>query len=347
MAIANNVKAIRSIITRMESVAGRPSRFGYTEQAFEDNTIEGVAAYDVSQEQNIPLESATQYNPTVINKGLQAEGASIPREAQNHFYGRLSYNIRKLTQQMGKFVDDFLIYAANNAGIYDAAMEYPIGAICFTVSMGDGGVQKYTWYKRTGGAQEVISNIPPDNSNYWSRMSDATMLAQPLTQLTDLNNLLADGVYFTPSAAVGSTISHLPLAVAELAYPVYLVTVTGDSEMVKVQTLMVATQGMAGTEYTRVLNNNGAVIQDWYMSKSPDGMSVTGVPDGLFAFKIEDKKELNPETGIWEVVDTGHLMLYFDSPHNMDSDAPTISIVEDTSDPLYGHLIWEYADDGE
>lgn len=346
MATTASIRSIRSILTRMGSAAGRPERLGYTEKAFTDNEIEGTERYDVTREQNIPLAGLTEYNETVINKGIQAQGASIPREAYNHFLGRFSFNLRKLNEQMGLFIDTFLKYAAENAGLYDAALEYPINAVCYVITAGTGGVPVYTWYRRTGGnPDETISNVPVSNSNYWTRMSEATMLAQPVRQGTNLDTLFAEGVYFTENSTVGRTITGLPPAVAALAQPLFLLTVSGNGD-IRTQTLVVGTPGSAGNEYTRVLNQQGVVVQDWYLSKSPGGLQITAVPEGVFAFRVEDVTETDPETGTTVIRDRGHLMLYWNSPEELAAeDRPAISIVTDRQDPLYGHLVWEYGDE--
>ena len=344
MSTASNMKAVRAILSRMEARDGRPARFGYTEQAFVDNDIEGAEAYDVRQEQNIPVEDDVEYNATVISKGIQAQGASIPREAFNHYIGRFSYNLRKLNEQVGSFIDNFLRYAAENAGLYDPSVEYPINAVCYAITVLD-GVPVYTWYRRTGGAEEVISNIAPTNAAYWTRMSDATMLAQPIKQSTNLNVLFAEGVYYTANDTVGRTLTGLPPAVAAMVAPLFVLTVHGTGPT-RVQTLMVGTQGEAGKEYTRVMNSQGVITQDWYLSKSPDGLQITAVPEGVFAFRIEDVTEIDPETGTTVVTDKGHLFLYYNSPQGMaEADRPEISVVTDPTDPLYGHLVWEYGEE--
>lgn len=337
MATVNKVRNIRSLLTRMDSDAGRPANFGYEDAAFEDNDIEGVASYDADRAQNVPTKDYTTYNETVLKKGIQAQGASIPREAYNHFLGRFSYNLRKLNQKTGEFIDAFLQYAAENAGLYDAGTQYPVDAICYTISVVD-GVPVYTWYRRISSSPEYLQNVAPPASGHWAKMSEATMLAKPITQGQNLDTLMAEGVYFTANENVGRTLTGLPRVVAALASPVFVLTVTGNSGMIKVQTLMVGTPGEAGKEYTRVLTQSG-VLQDWYLSKSPTGLEIAGVSEGVFAFRIEDIYRTNPDTGASELVDTGHLILYYNG-----STPPDMELVNDSSDPLDGHLVWNYGD---
>jgi hypothetical protein len=299
-----------------------------------------VSSYDVNRDMNVPDADSTGYNAQVLSKGIQAQGASIPREAYNHFIGRLSYNMRKVTEQFGKFADTFLQYASENAGLYDAGLEYASGAVCFTITVTD-GVPVYTWYRRTSTTPEVISNVAPPDSVHWTRMSGATMLAQPIRQGQNLDTLSAEGVYYTANDVVGNTVSGLPQVVRELETKLFLLTVTGNTERVKVQTLLVATPGTGyeGYEYTRVMAG-GAVVQDWYLSKSPDGLQVTTLPEGVFAFKVEDVYSYTAN-GERRLVDRGHLFLYYWSPY----DNPSQGASPDFEIDGNGHLIWNYGDD--
>lgn len=78
------------------------ARFAYTEKAYTDNDANGVDVYNASKEQNIPTASTSvmKVNATVLNKGYRAQASSITRMLMNHFLGRLSYNVNKLTDNM-------------------------------------------------------------------------------------------------------------------------------------------------------------------------------------------------------------------------------------------------------
>ena len=98
MGAQNELNTIAGVVDKLD--ANRVAREAYTQAAFDNDIVDGVAAFDVSKEQNVPLASATEMNPTFHDKGLQTQGASMTRPALNHFFGRTSYNLNKLVQKI-------------------------------------------------------------------------------------------------------------------------------------------------------------------------------------------------------------------------------------------------------
>ena len=73
-------------------------KFAYTQNAYDDNDVNGVTEYDVENENNIPT-SATEVikvNETVISKGFRNKASSLTRMLMNHIFGRVSYNLNKI-----------------------------------------------------------------------------------------------------------------------------------------------------------------------------------------------------------------------------------------------------------
>lgn len=66
---------------------------------------DGVASYDVTAHQNIPLALASilQVNDTVLAKGFRSKASSITRMLLNHFLGRTSFNLNKIIAQLNSF----------------------------------------------------------------------------------------------------------------------------------------------------------------------------------------------------------------------------------------------------
>lgn len=66
---------------------------------------DGVASYDVTAHQNIPLalSSILQVNETVLAKGYRSKASSITRMLMNHFLGRTSFNLNKIIAQLNSF----------------------------------------------------------------------------------------------------------------------------------------------------------------------------------------------------------------------------------------------------
>lgn len=96
MGIATDLSDLKELSDGV--VANKVSRFAYTQTAYDENDVDGVIEYDVSQAQNIPVGIPTvmKVNSTVVDKGYRARGSSITRMLLNHFLGRLSYNLNKV-----------------------------------------------------------------------------------------------------------------------------------------------------------------------------------------------------------------------------------------------------------
>lgn len=95
------------------------ARFSYTEEAYRCNCADGVTVYDVDNEQNIPIGNAEimKVNETVLSKGWRSQASSITRMLMNHFIGRLSYNVNKLTDNVSGLLDTFIGHLGTADGI--------------------------------------------------------------------------------------------------------------------------------------------------------------------------------------------------------------------------------------
>lgn len=95
------------------------ARFSYTEEAYRCNCADGVTVYDVDNEQNIPIGNAEimKVNETILSKGWRSQASSITRMLMNHFFGRLSYNVNKLTDNMTGLVDTLVGHVGNANGL--------------------------------------------------------------------------------------------------------------------------------------------------------------------------------------------------------------------------------------
>lgn len=118
MGIASELTTIKEDISD-GVVANKVSRFAYTQQAYEDNDADGVLAYDVNQEQNIPVgtPSVMKVNETVVDKGWRARASSITRMLMNHFLGRISYNLNKANDMINSILDNFISYLGTADGV--------------------------------------------------------------------------------------------------------------------------------------------------------------------------------------------------------------------------------------
>jgi hypothetical protein len=171
MSTQNDLQLIQNIITELNE--NPVARFAYTQNAFDNDIIDGVEVFDANAEQNIPKADKTDYNQAITNKGVRAQGASIPRMGWNHYVGRLSFNLNKFLQKFSAFFGIYRASLAHNAAEYDSSAAYKTGDVCYTVETVD-NVKVYTWHRRRSVTPETISNIPPTATLHWEEMQSKT-----------------------------------------------------------------------------------------------------------------------------------------------------------------------------
>ena len=172
MTTQGDIQLIQNIIDGLDR--NPVARFSYTQDAFDGDDADGVSLFDHTAGQNIPAAANTDYNPTVIDRGIRTQGASIPRMAWNHYIGRLSYNVNKLVQKTLKFLTVYRAALAHNANRYDLNAQYKTGDICFVSALAD-GVRTYSWYERVSVSPETISNIPVTVPLHWAQMQEGPL----------------------------------------------------------------------------------------------------------------------------------------------------------------------------
>ena len=99
-----DLSAIKEVEDKI--VANKVARFAYTDEAYTTNDANGVAEYDVNKAQNIPTADASvlKVNETVLSKGYRAQASSITRMLVNHFFGRMSYNLNKVNDNVSNLI---------------------------------------------------------------------------------------------------------------------------------------------------------------------------------------------------------------------------------------------------
>ena len=132
MGISSELSSIKTNVSD-KIVDNKVSRFAYTEQAYTDNEADGVTAYDVNAEQNIPVGTASvmKVNQTVIEKGWRARASSITRMLMNHFLGRTSYNLNKANDLINAILNLFVTYIGSPDGLasLDSSGKVPVTQI--------------------------------------------------------------------------------------------------------------------------------------------------------------------------------------------------------------------------
>jgi hypothetical protein len=151
------------------------ARFAYTEQALADEDVDGVAAFDVAADQNVPTKDHTDYDPMVLDRGVRSQGASIPRMGINHFFGRASFNLNLLVRKLALFFPVLRRALAHNANEYDPQAEYAAGDVCYIVETSGDSVL-YTWHMRVSASPLYIVNVSPAVSGaHWKAMTETTI----------------------------------------------------------------------------------------------------------------------------------------------------------------------------
>jgi hypothetical protein len=171
MANQNDLRLIQETIANLDK--NRAAVFSYTQAAFDNDEADGVETFDRNRDQNIPAADKTEYNNTVLLKGVRSQAASIPRGGWNHFIGRFSYNLNKLVQKMTTFVSYITAIIAHNAAEYDGTAKYRTGDICYYVETVN-SVKVFTWFIRTSVSPETITGIPPTTTLHWTAMQNKT-----------------------------------------------------------------------------------------------------------------------------------------------------------------------------
>ena len=99
-----DLSAIKEVEDKI--IANKVARFAYTDEAYTTNDANGVEEYDVNKEQNIPTADASvlKVNETVLSRGYRAQASSVTRMLLNHFFGRVSYNLNKVNDNVSNLI---------------------------------------------------------------------------------------------------------------------------------------------------------------------------------------------------------------------------------------------------
>ena len=122
-----DLSAIKEVEDKI--IANKVARFAYTDEAYTTNDANGVAEYNVNNAQNIPTADASvlKVNETVLSKGYRAQASSITRMLLNHFFGRMSYNLNKVNDNVSNLIATLLGHrgTANGFATLDANGRVP------------------------------------------------------------------------------------------------------------------------------------------------------------------------------------------------------------------------------
>lgn len=169
---------------------GRVARFSYDEQALTQDHVAGTASYDYNQDNNIPLTDNLMMSPTILSKGLRSQASSFTRMAVNHFFGRCSFNINKLSEHLKNLLIYFKDFLKESNNAWTATTEYDVGDIVYFMSTLDNRPCKRTFICTTA----CLNLAPMDssghliNNSYWTELTGN--LPDTTTQNATVNGVL-------------------------------------------------------------------------------------------------------------------------------------------------------------
>ena len=117
MSLISDINSIKSL--QQGLVNNKVTRFAYTQQAYDNNDVNGHDDYVASRANNIPTSdiAVMKVNQTVVDKGFRARASSITRMLMNHFFGRTSYNLNKAVDLFYSVLTSFATYLGQPNGL--------------------------------------------------------------------------------------------------------------------------------------------------------------------------------------------------------------------------------------
>jgi hypothetical protein len=224
MAGVTDFTDIKAIVSGLDN--NKVAKFAYTDAAFAADTVDGVVAFNVAAEQNVPTKDYTDVNATVLDKGIRTQGASLPRMLINHFFGRVSYNLNKLINKFASFISFFLVTLAHNCAEYDANAGYLANDSCYLITNISGVLSKVV-YRRISTAPTSITGVNPSSSpTDWAEVVASARYgigASKLLTSVNLDNVRPGQTYAAGALyGIGSGCTNMP-AFASGAYGTLLV----------------------------------------------------------------------------------------------------------------------------
>lgn len=113
MSLSSDLTAIKNLSDGVKN--NKVTRFAYTQNAYNNNDVNGHSDYVYDRDNNIPTAdlSVIEVNPTVVDKGFRARASSLTRMLLNHLFGRISYNLNKVND----LFNELLVKVMANMGV--------------------------------------------------------------------------------------------------------------------------------------------------------------------------------------------------------------------------------------
>jgi hypothetical protein len=163
--------------TKLTLASGKVANFAYDSDAYADDIVAGVADYDYDNHQNIPLGDATTLNTdsSILNKGVRSQASSLTRMMLNHFFGRTSFNVNKLSDHVKNLLTTVKNFIKEGSNEWSPTVIYEAGDVVYYISELNHEPCKRT-FKCI--ADCPTDNLPPIytdgsliNTTYWKELS--------------------------------------------------------------------------------------------------------------------------------------------------------------------------------
>ena len=235
-----DLSAIKEVEDKI--IANKVARFAYTDEAYTTNDANGVAEYNVNNDQNIPTADASvlKVNETVLSKGYRAQASSVTRMLLNHFFGRMSYNLNKVNDIVSNLIATLIGHRGTANGfatldengripysqLPESAMEYKgqWNAETNTPTLADGTGTKGDFYiVSVAGTQNLGSGNIQFSANdriiydgsVWARLSAGAV--QTVNNISPENGNVALTGENIPVSSTDPTLLSAPLTTERIA----------------------------------------------------------------------------------------------------------------------------------
>ena len=181
------LSSIQAVVDGLDN--NKVANFSYTDNALNNDDVNGVSVFDLGAENNIPNADNIELNQTLRNKGFRSQTTSIPRGALNHFWGRVSYNLNKLVQVVKNLLQHTVRTSAHDCFEYSESTKYLRGDVCYVIhTLGDEHVIS-TFRRKSNNPTEIYGISPFVDTNQWELIlsSDIFPLAEALAQKAPIN----------------------------------------------------------------------------------------------------------------------------------------------------------------
>lgn len=117
MSLRNDLQNVQTTLNDVKN--NKVTRFAYDQTAYSNNSVASPQSYSWSQHNNIPSNSLSDMKITEAqqNKGFRVKYPVLPKMFFDHFSGRVSYNLNKVSDFMYNFISSVVSSLGTSNGL--------------------------------------------------------------------------------------------------------------------------------------------------------------------------------------------------------------------------------------